>query len=52
MPRYNQQALNFSSSIRPRATSSPTPLQPRETALLKRGKALITTSTKPTLPPH
>jgi hypothetical protein len=52
MPGHNQQALDFSGSVRPRATGSPTPLQPRETAHPKRGRAPTTTSTEPTLPPH
>jgi hypothetical protein len=52
MPRHNQQTLDFSGSVQPRAPGSPTPLLPRET-LPKRPRALTaSTSTALTLPPH
>jgi len=38
MPRHNQQALDFSGNVQPRAPGSPTPLLPRET-LPKRPRA-------------
>jgi hypothetical protein len=52
MPRHNQQALDFSGNVQPRASGSPTPLLPRETFPKRPRASTALASTAPTLPPH
>ncbi|PMD11969.1 hypothetical protein NA56DRAFT_713673 [Hyaloscypha hepaticicola] len=52
MARHNQQALDFSGSVRPRARDSPTPLAHSDQALPKRSRALTTSIIEPTVPPY